>query len=43
MPAPEGATTIVRPFQASPIVEFLPDLLKTGFVVNVDDLAHRTR
>ncbi|HXO82385.1 MAG TPA: hypothetical protein VN856_21145 [Mycobacterium sp.] len=32
MPAPQGATTIVRPFQASLIVEFRPVLLKTGFV-----------
>jgi hypothetical protein len=36
-------TTIVRPFGASLIVEFRPDLLKTGFVVNFDDLAYRNR
>jgi hypothetical protein len=35
MPAPQGATSIVRPFQASLIAEFLPDLLKTGCVDNV--------
>jgi hypothetical protein len=43
MPAPQGVTTIVRPFRASLIVEFRPDLLKTGFVVNFDDLADRNR
>ena len=43
MPAPQGVTTIVRPFEASLIVEFWPDLLKTGFVVNFDDLAYRNR
>jgi hypothetical protein len=36
-------TTIVRPSQASLIVEFRPDLLKTGFVVNFDDFAYRNR
>lgn len=41
--APQGVTTIVRPFEASLIVEFRPDLLKTGFVVNFDDLAYRNR
>jgi len=32
MPAPQSVTTIVRPFQASLIVDFRPVLLKTGFV-----------